>query len=293
MARDRDVSGAPRFLAGFALLSLAAVALGCAVAAAHGVSTGSWARNPAAWLVGAALAWGAVARASRLAGFLIAAPMVLAATLLGAGREGVHRWIALGPLNVNAALLLVPAAVVALAVLGDRRWAWGAAAAMLGILVLQPDASQATALGAAMVVVLASLRVSAIVRAGGIAATVAAVVVAWTRRDPLEPVAEVEGIVALAWGWSPAAGVAAVALLVAVVLLPLTLVRRAPTPALALAACCAVQAIAPAIGAFPVPLMGMGMSSVLGLWLGAGALAAAARTAAPAADASHPPAATG
>lgn len=281
MIRDRSAPGGTRFLAGFALLSLLTVAIGCAVVAAHGVAVGSWARNLVAWAVGAAAAWAVARRPGVPPAFLLAAPIALAATLLNAPQEGVHRWIDVGPLHINAAAALLPAAIVALAALRDRRWSWIAAAAILGLLVLQPDASQATAFGAGMLVVLAFLRAPTAVRAGGAIVTVLAIAAAWMRPDPLAPVPEVEGIVGLAWGWSPVAAVAAVALLAATTLWPLRIALAdgpAKAAALALAACCAVSALAPALGAFPVPLVGIGMSPVLGFWLGAGALAAAARS---------------
>ncbi|HKP75156.1 MAG TPA: hypothetical protein VJT67_06400 [Longimicrobiaceae bacterium] len=277
MIHDTDAPGGERFLAGFAFLSLAAVAVGCAIAAGHGVAAGSWARNLAAWVVGGVVAWMIAARTPRLSGFLLIAPAALAVTLLNPGQEGVHRWIDMGPVHVNVAAALLPAAAVALATLGDRGWAWLAAAAMLGLLVLQPDASQAAALAAGMIVVLASLRAPAAVRAGGAAAIVLAVLIACMRPDPLAPVPEVEGMIGLAWASSPVVAAVAVALLAATALFPLRLSGRGRpfTPALALAACFAVQAVAPAFGAFPVPLVGIGMSPVLGFWLGAGALAAA------------------
>jgi cell division protein FtsW (lipid II flippase) len=279
MTRNSAPSGA-RFLAGFGLLSVLAVAIGCAVVAAHGVAVGSWARNLVAWVVGAAAAWAIARRPGVLPAFLLAAPVALAATLLNAPQEGVHRWIDVGPLHINAAAALLPAAIVALAALRDRRWSWIAAAAILGLLVLQPDASQATAFGAGMLVVLAFLRAPAAVRAGGAVVTVLAIAAAWMRPDPLAPVPEVEGIIGLAWGWSPLAAVAAVALLAATALWPLRIALAdgpAKAAALALAACCTMSSLAPALGAFPVPLVGVGMSPVLGFWLGAGALAAAAR----------------
>lgn len=276
MVQDPDASGGERFLAGFGLLSLAAVAVGCAVAAAHGVAAGSWARNLAAWGVGMAAAWMAAARMSRLSGILLIAPVALGATLLNPGQEGVHRWIDVGPLHVNVAATLLPATVVALASTGDRVWTWLAAAGMLGLLILQPDASQAAALGAGMIVVFATLRAAALVRLGGAAATMLAVTTACLRPDALAPVPEVEGIIGLAWASSPVVAVVAAALLAATALFSL---RSAPfAPALALAACCGVQALAPAFGAFPVPLVGIGMSPVLGFWLGAGALVVARRS---------------
>lgn len=281
MTRSPAVNDGRRFLAGFALLSLAAVAVGCAVANVHDVPAGSWARNLAAWGVGAAAAWMIRKRPAVLPWFLLATPVALAGTLLNAPVDGVHRWIDAGPLHVNAAAVLLPAAIVALAAFAERRWSWLAAAATLCLLVLQPDASQATAFGAGMIVVLAFLRAPGAIRAGGAAVTVLAVGAAWLRPDPLAPVPEVEEIIGLAWAWSPLAAIAAVALLAATALWPLRIARAdrptARVAALALTACCAVVALAPAFGAFPVPLVGVGMSAVLGFWLGAGALAAAAR----------------
>jgi cell division protein FtsW (lipid II flippase) len=278
MIRNPVADDGRRFLAGFTLLSLLTVATGCVVAAAHGVPAGSWARNLAAWAVGAAAAWMVARRSTVLPWFLLMAPVALVGTLLNAGQEGVHRWIDVGPLHVNAAATLLPVAIAALAALGGRRWSWIAAAATLGLLVLQPDASQATAFGAGMLVVLAFLPAPAAIRAGGAAAIVIAITAAWLRPDPLAPVPEVEGIIGLAWAWSPLAAIAAVALLAATALWPVRMASvdgpQTTVPALALAACCLASALAPAIGAFPVPLVGMGMSPVLGFWLGAGALAA-------------------
>lgn len=285
MTRSPATADVARFLAGFGLLSLLTVAMGCAIAAAHGVGAGSWARNLVAWGVGAAAAWAVARRPAVLPAFLLAAPAALAGTLLNAPQEGVHRWIDVGPLHINAAAALLPAAIVALAALRGRRWSWIAAAAILGVLVLQPDASQATAFGAGMLVVLASLRAPVAVRAGGAVVTVLAIAATWLRPDPLAPVPEVEEIVSLAWGWSPVAAAVAVALLAATALWPLRMAVAdgpAKVAALALAACCALSALAPALGAFPVPLLGIGMSPVLGFWLGAGALAAVHRRPAPA-----------
>ncbi|MBB4634384.1 hypothetical protein [Longimicrobium terrae] len=267
-----------RFFAGFAVLSFLAVAAGCVIASAHGVSTGSWARNLVSWVVGAGLAWVVARQPGSLPGFLLAAPVALAGTLLNAPQDGVHRWIDAGPLHINAAAVLLPAAVVALAARSEWRWGWLAAAAILGLLVLQPDASQATAFGAAMIVILMAMRGPAVVRAGGMVAVVAAIAAAWLRPDPLLPVPEVEEIIQLAWRWSPLMAIVAAGLLGATVLVPLRVSGRARTAGIALAVFGAAVALAPAFGAFPVPMVGVGMSAVLGFGLGAGALAAAART---------------
>jgi len=69
----------------------------------------------------------------------------VAGSFLAPAQEGVHRWIDLGPLHVNVAALSLPAAIVALAFCGIWSRIGGAfAAAIAVLLVLQPDASQAT-----------------------------------------------------------------------------------------------------------------------------------------------------
>lgn len=267
--------GAGVHLGLFGAFSLAAVAIGCAVAAASGVPAVVWARNPAAWVVGAALGCGLVLRAGARVelAFLVLATLGLAASFLGAGQVGVHRWVDLGPLHLNVAQVLLPPLIV---VLAGRRglWAWLVAAGVLALLVVQPDASQATAFGGALAVLLANGRWPGWAKAGGVAVVGAAVALAWRRPDPLSPVPEVEEIMRLAWAVSPLAAIAAWAALASACL---SLgVTRTPA-ALALAAYAVLAALTPLMGWFPVPLVGMAMSPIVGLWLGAGLLAAQAR----------------
>jgi hypothetical protein len=265
------------FLAAFGFLSLAAVGVGCVIAAIHGAPAGVWTRDLAAWAVGGLVATG-IARVSgsrAVAGFLVVAPLGLIAALLSAGQQGVHRWVGLGPLHMNVAEVLLPAAVVAFGAFAAAPGPWLAAALTLGLLVAQPDASQATALGGA----------GGLWRLAAIALVAAAVVAAWGRADPLAPVPDVEGIMGLAWTLSPLVACVAWAFLAGAALAPMLLSREAAKPvrtaALALGVYAIAAAASPLLGAFPVPLVGMGMSPILGLWLGAGLLAALARPAPP------------
>lgn len=268
----------------FVLLSLAAVALGCWVARQSGTLAGEWSRNLVAWAVGLILA-AAVARwAGRriLTIFPFAALAGLGATFLNTGLEGVHRWIQLGPVRMNVAEILLPAAVVAVSARVRPAWFSVAAAALsLALLVAQPDASQATAFGAALAVLAIGSPGRLPLRAGVIAIILAAAVVSWLRRDPLAPVADVEGIMGLAGRLSPLLAVAAWGALLSSALAPLAALRAAKLPAIAFATYAALTALTPLGGAFPVPLVGMGMSPILGLWLGVGLLVAVNRRAAP------------
>ena len=264
----------------FGLLSLTLVVAGIFSSASNGVPAGVWVRNGIAWIVGALAATGLSALKWRgtLQVAVWAAPAGLAASLLGPGIQDVHRWVALGPLHLNVAMLLLPAAVVALAVLCTAgAWAWLACLAALVLLVVQPDASQATTLAAVAVLAAFAAFPQTVLRVGVAVIATALAGLAWLRPDPLDPVAEVEGILGLAFDLSPWLAAAAGLLLVGVAILPVLWgLRGSPTERLAGAAlglCLLLWAVAPFLGAFPVPLMGLGMSPIIGAWLGVGLLA--------------------
>jgi hypothetical protein len=248
----------------FGVLSLIAVATGCWVASAHGLPARAWLPNLAAWAVGAGLAV-ALARIGVDRWWPVLALVGLSSTFLSAGLSGVHRWIGLGPIRLNGAELLLPPVLAA-------RIGVVIPLAILVVLALQPDASQAIAFaGGAIVATVMSgesraRRVWTVVLFAGVAA------LSLLRRDPLAPVPEVEGIIALAAVMSPAIAALAVLALAGTTFAPL-LAARSPA-AYALTTYLALCALAPAFGAFPVPLVGMGVSPILGAWLGFGALMA-------------------
>lgn len=273
-----------RLLLGFGAASLGATLIGAVICALADVPAGLWARNLAAWVVGCGLAL-ALARTTiaRLApGIPWLAVAALAATFLAAGQDGVHRWVQLGPVNANAAMIVLPAALVALAV-GPPTLAsaWLPALAALALLVAQPDASQATAFGLPLALIAwaraprplkAPVTVAALALAGG----------SWLRPDPLPPVPEVEDILELAASHAPLLAGAALILLAAVAVAPFACVRRpdARLAAAALSLGLALGVTTTFLGAYPVPLVGIGLSPILGAWLGVGLLAGHARGAA-------------
>lgn len=264
----------------FGAASLVAVLAGCWTAADAGVAIRVWGRMIAAWLVGLVIAiamgWSGSRGEPRLAGIVppivtVIALLLLAACFADLGLQGVHRWIVVGAIRINAAAIVLPMMIV---VLGQRTWAPIAMIAVLLLLVAQPDASQASGFAVAAIILLLAGK-----RTPGALASVAVVAVlgmiAWYRPDPLASVAEVEGIIGLAWQRAPVmAALAVVALTLATAAPILSGFRSNRATALALAAYLAGTAIAPAIGAFPVPLVGMSMSPIIGFWLGIGALGA-------------------
>ncbi|HEY8572799.1 hypothetical protein [Phenylobacterium sp.] len=270
-----------RPLPAFAAASALAVGVGAAVCALSGVPEGVWGRNLAAWLVGAlaAMALSRFAGVRTLAAVALVAPLGVAAAMLFDGQQGVHRWLGLGPVYINAAMLLLPPLVVAVGALAERwSWWWMPALLTLAVLVLQPDASQASALALAICVAGFSTS-SARVKVGIALGATALAALSWTRPDPLAPVPEVEEVIGLAARQSPWLAGLAVLALAAFAVTPALSARgtAARSTGYALSALFLFWSLAPALGAFPVPLVGMGLSPILGAWLGVGLLAATMR----------------
>lgn len=283
----KEMYGATRFMAIFAAASLAAVASGCVAMSASGVASSSWLRTLVAWAVGGVVAalLARHARRRRVSiGALVIASAALIATLFATPVEGVHRWLDLGPLHVNAAALFLPAAIVALAMTGLRRpVALTVALVTAIVLLLQPDASQLTAFAIAVSILV--MRSGAGSRSKAIALLIAIgfSISGWLQPDPVQPVAEVERIFAMVLAVSPLLALFAGISLAAAALAPLALSSRIARPerdgALALTAYLVAVSIAPFLGSFPVPLVGLGMSFPLGWWLGVAMLAGTARAA--------------
>jgi cell division protein FtsW (lipid II flippase) len=273
-----------RLLAVFAVASFVAVAAGCLVVAVDGAPAGAWPLNLAAWGAGAvmALAVSRFASPPFARAVTFAAPVGLLASLANPGQAGVHRWIDIGPVQANVAALLLPAFVVALAALvRDGSWIWLSCAACAVLLVLQPDASQATAFAAAVLIVVVRPPVARAIRVSIVVLVSSGAAIAWLRPDPLAPVAEVEGIVGLAYALWPPIAIVAVVALGGAALAPMVAATRpkrsaARTAALALSVYFVFSALTPLFGAFPVPLVGIGVSPVVGFWMGAGLLVAVA-----------------
>ncbi len=257
----------------FTLASLLTVALGAVVMAQDGVPLGIWIRNPVAWLVTLGIGFGLALRGWLTGWTTPAALAIVALSFLGPEQEGVHRWLGLGAVQLNAAALILPVAIAAF--LYERAMLAVTCFALIALaLALQPDISQLAGLSLAAII-LAYARFAW--RGAAIALVIAtgAIALCLLRPDPLAPVPHVEGIFQLAWSQSPLLAIAMRTALAAAVISPLLVWRagRVHWAALALSAYFAATAFAPALGAYPVPLAGYGMSFVIGWLLGFLALA--------------------
>jgi cell division protein FtsW (lipid II flippase) len=220
----------------------------------------------------------------RLAPVLAASALaLLAATLLFPSLEGVHRWISLGPVRLNASAVTLPWILLALRMLLSQArlgLALGLVAMPQLLHISQPDAGQATAFSAGVLVLFSTTR--SIPKGWSVAGSAIAVTgtaLAWGRADPLGAVPHVERILHLAAGlgepWLLAALVALAGLFLPMVhaVAGLRSTRsEAAAMAVSLGAYFGGALAATELGNFPVPVLGAGAGHVLGWYSALGIL---------------------
>jgi hypothetical protein len=252
---------------------LPALTIGLVVMSRAGVPAEIWLRNVAAALVGvllvvAALRYRSPSSSRALPRWLFAPGLaLLGVTLMAPGVAGVHRWVGLGPLDVHVGAVILPSLLV---LLTDLDWALTVpvAALTMTVLLLQPDAAQASSFAAGWGVWAGMKRGRT--TAAPITAAVILAGATWLRRDPLQPVAYVEGIVGVAASQGAILGMAS---LLALALLPIPFLLNPKHQAgTALAVYTAGTIVAAWLGNYPVPVLGYGVSPILGYYLGVVAL---------------------
>jgi cell division protein FtsW (lipid II flippase) len=210
----------------------------------------------------------------RLWSMMAACALALVWTLMtGLTLEGARRWLAIGPVQLHTASVVLPFAAWAFARgFEDRRVAPIAAALSFALLYQQDAASAlawALAVGAATLIVRPRQAVPWVVVA--VASVMA--YAAWVEPDTLPAVPYVEGLLPVTFAASPVLGALA-GLLMFSLPAPLLLVgagrpeRRAE--ALGLAALWAGWLVSTLLGNYPAPVMGYGAAPILawGLSLG-------------------------
>lgn len=211
---------------------------------------------------------GRIRSAGGLATILAALTLLAASLIFGPATEGVHRWLAVGPIVLHIGMLTIPALCV---VLATQRLAIAlpTVAAAMALVWAQPDTASALALFCAVSFACAADArkgkwLLAVVALAGLLLTV-------SQPDPLQAVPFVETAIGDAWRAMPWLGaLQALALILALVIPPAVLARgaaRRTAPALALAGAMTGFALAGLIAAYPQPLVGYGASAVLGYGL--------------------------
>lgn len=210
-------------------------------------------------------------------GLLVGALAVigLASPFLHPGLEGAHRWLAIGPMQLQPSAITLPILVW---IVAQRPSGWiGPGALVVAALVcaIQPDAQAATALAAAAVALAIVLRQNPLWI--GAAAVAVVGVFAAARHPALAPVPYVEQSLQLAVEANPALGLLAGAALAATPLLVVAASAVRSPQAFALGTLWAGFCAVSLTQAFPAPVIGFGLSWILGLGVTLGLAAATHR----------------
>ena len=197
--------------------------------------------------------------------------------------NGPARWLLLGSVRLYVAPVVLPAALFLLGAPMIRVPSLYAASVTAGAvaLVLQPDASQVSALTLGMLALVMS-RTHFWLRFALLAILLASAAVAWHVPDPLIPVRHVEGVFGLAADVSSFALVAALAsATLPVAALTWTAWRTRSGGIFAVAAYYAALFAQAPLLITPVPLLGSGAGPILGYFLVAGLISRSDITAYP------------
>ncbi len=249
--------------------------LGVAWMRQTGIPAAVYMQNLVATIAGLALAaYGARRRASPALGVMltVGAILLLLATLMSEGMQGVHRWIRVGPLAIHPASLAIPILLVELhRILLQARLAvaFGVMLTTAAVLAMQPDAGQATAFAGSCIVLLILEAKRKPLATAGMLALVLIAALSFSKSDPLAPVAHVEEIATRiaeqGTFWNAC-------VVIALTLLVIPFVVRTPKVAriagLAVAVYVALVTSASYWGNFPVPVLGYGMSPIIGYFAG-------------------------
>ncbi len=259
------------------LIAVPAVGASMAVLTFGAVGRSTWIIQVLAICLAYALAL-VGAQLSRRTSAPFPAGAIIVFTLLGiavpllAETSGPKRWASVGPINLYMASALLPSfiAVCSAWIAREGRSQHFAFTAIVGASVLlaaQPDASQALALlGASAVVVARSASRSPV---SFVALAFAALATAWafSQPDPLQPIAHVEGVFALALGHSLFAGAAVIASAAALVVGLHVNSCGGRTWLSAVAVYYALLFACSVAGLTPAPLIGFGAGPLLGFGL--------------------------
>jgi cell division protein FtsW (lipid II flippase) len=265
------------------LAPVPAVLVGAIVMRHYGIAAYIWGQNIGASLVcivsGAFFCrkpWSMLQGKLYGVAMTLGAAISLALTFCGPGLDGVHRWLVLGSVRIHPASVALPLFIIGQRTLqrGDnKRVSWLMGFTTSTILLLQPDAGEATGFALAAAPLFLSRPVDcaskwdwfgAVLLFGLAGAT-------WFRADPLGAVPHVEGIVGLAAQLARVMEVAAILSLM-LMLLPFAMIwKRFPNSetsaaALALGLYFLEISLATFSGRFPVPLLGYGVSPILGYY---------------------------
>lgn len=202
---------------------------------------------------------------------LPAAIIALILTFANQGMEGVHRWISIGAVKLNVAMIVLPMILLELyQVLKIRGLTYTGVCAFIILLVLffQPDASQLTGFAIPVMIMLSLNTGSKKIRLFITGVSVLFIALSWIRLDHLPPVNYVEKILMMV---ADMGGIWFVLGIISLAILPAPFILLPPKNAVSVSRYIGcyyiVILLSTLFGNFPVPLMGYGISPIVGYYL--------------------------
>lgn len=202
---------------------------------------------------------------------LPAAVIALILTFANQGMDGVHRWISIGAVKLNVAMIVLPVILLELyKVLKIRGLTYAGVSALIILLVLffQPDASQLTGFAIPTMIMLSLNTRSKKIRFLITGVSVLFIVLSWIRLDHLPPVDYVERILMMV---ADMEGIWFVSGIISLAILPAPFLLFPPKHAVSVSRYIGcyyiVILLSTLFGNFPVPLMGYGISPIVGYYL--------------------------
>ena len=196
---------------------------------------------------------------------------LLLLTFLNPGMEGVHRWISIGIIRLNIAMIVLPIIMIRIGQLVQTKGLGLGSIAAIGtvfMLLLQPDASQLTGFAIPMMILIGSQTKSKRLRLFIISVFSVCTILSWVHLDSLPPVNHVEGIVSMVADMGVLWLIMAISSLA---ILPIPFLLFPPENAGLISRCIGVYyliiLVATVPGNFPVPMMGYGLSPIIGYFI--------------------------
>ena len=197
--------------------------------------------------------------------------IALILTFANQGMDGVHRWISIGAVKLNVAMIVLPVILLELyKVLKIRGLTYAGVSALIILLVLffQPDASQLTGFAIPTMIMLSLNTRSKKIRFLITGVSVLFIVLSWIRLDHLPPVDYVERILMMV---ADMGGIWFVSGIISLAILPAPFLLSPPKNAVSVSRYIGcyyiVILLSTLFGNFPVPLMGYGISPIVGYYL--------------------------
>ncbi|OZT11529.1 cell division protein [Priestia aryabhattai] len=193
--------------------------------------------------------------------------LLLLLTFISRGIGGVHRWVAIGGLQINVSMVVLPALLLMIWKLSLKSLKLSVAVVLSVSIILffQPDASQLTSFGLPAIVLLINRGVRKSVSLLLIVILFGLITTSWIFLDNLSSIAYVEEIVGLV---AQMGIIWYISGILALILLPIPFVLFPPKhfvlPSTCIGMYFTLLLISTLFGSFPVPLMGYGASPILG-----------------------------